>query len=594
MKKLLHKAVDIASGPGKIVSLPLSSVFERHYRAKRFARTLFVIDLVALAIIAISTAIILYFTVFRPPTILERVRVDANVAPTEVVSGDLSTLVIRYENSSEEDLRFARIQLTYPNHFSLQETPSDLTEIAPGVYDLGTIAAGSTGSIKLRGVMFGDVGGEQRFTSSLSFTYGPHNRTATKTSDHTFTPTRSTLVLKLTLPDQIVQGQLVRGQISYQNTGTFDLPQITVEPLWPESFVLVSTSVPLVNGQFILSSLAANQSGVIDFVGRLPNAEAAEFLFDPRFSFGEDLYKQDRLTHTVKLLPSQIKVTTNFTPVVVTPGGSTVVTINYEHVGELPIENLSIVIEANNQPLVKQEETVVLQSTTRVVPGDIGTTSMTLYFDKTLDSNTLTSLTNLFATFKTFVNYALVQDGLPPAEVSVLVSSDDLKITSPLILETFARYTSPQGDQIGRGSVPPTVGEETKYWVFMTVRGTSNDLENVQMEAELGSRVSFTGKQSISYGEHLSYEASENVITWSIGNLPATLSGDTVVSVAFEVALLPETSMVGTTPILLASPLISARDTWTGAFVTARGATITTDLPHDQLAAGLGEVVVTE
>ncbi len=593
MIHIFRKSLEIASQPGKLVSRPLQKIFHHHYAEKRFARTLFVVDIVVLVSIAVSVGLILAFTVFRPAKIVNLVHVDATVAPSDVVSGGLSTLIFRYENTSSEELRFARLNLGFPAHFEQTEAPADLTEVAPQTYDLGSIAPGANGSIKLSGVMFGDVGGDQVFQSTLSFVYGPNDRTATKFSEHVFHPSHSTLALELTLPDRVVQGQQAQGKITYKNTGTVDFPQIQIEPIWPEGFVLVSSSPALLaeGNSFILNGLQAGQEGTISFVGQMPPTESVDFIFNPSFTFGDDYYTQDRLTQNVKLLPSQIKTTTTFSPETITPGGTMVVTVAYEHIGELPINDLAININTLNQPLFQKPSYEVLQTVTAVQPGDIGSASITVRFNSSIDARTVSTYQQLSALVKTYVNYTLTQDDLPPAQISLLGASDSLNITSPVVLESFGRYASPQGDQLGRGPLPPLVGEETKYWVFMTIRGTTNDLENLKMDADLGPGVTFTGKQSVSYGESLNYNTTDHSITWTIGSLPPTLApGSQMVSVAFEVAITPTADMIGKTPTLLASPLVSARDTFTGTFVSARGSTITTNLPYDSMAAGLGVV----
>ncbi|MEK7105170.1 MAG: hypothetical protein AAB865_00585 [Patescibacteria group bacterium] len=591
MQHIFRKATHIATHPGRIVSHPLKKMYERHYKDKKFARTLFVVDILVLAAIATSVGLILAFTVFAPAKIVDQVHIDATVAPTIVVSGDLSTLVIRYENASGEALRFARLHLDFPAHFELKDTETSLEEIAPQTYNLDTLDPHESGSLKIHGVMFGDVGGEQKFTSTLTFQYGERDKSATKTSEHTFSPARSTLALQLILPERVVQGQQVEGKILYKNTGTVDFPEISVEPVWPKDFILIQSSPALTNGRFTLSALKALEEGEINFTGQLPPTETTEFVFHPSFSFGETRYKQDSLSQTVKLLPSQLKVATDYSADTITPGGSLTVTVNYEHVGELPLKNLTINLNTLNQPLFQKPSTIVGETITALGPGDTGSVTTTLRFNASIDPRAVTSYENLSAAIKTFVSYEIVQDGTASAPISLMTSSDALKITSPIILESFGRYTSPQGDQIGRGPLPPLVGEETKYWVFMTIERTTNKLETVKMEAELGPGVSFTGKQSISYGESLDYDASSNSVRWTIGTLPATLAPDSpVISVAFEVAITPSESMVGSTPTLLASPLVTARDTFTGAFVTARGVTITTNLPHDEMAAGFGVV----
>lgn len=588
MKNIVTKAIHIASHPGKLLSHPFKRIFERHYSGKKLARTLFTIDVAVLATIALAVGAILYLTIFRPAKIVDLVRVDATVAPTDIVSGGLSTLVIRFENDSQESLRHARLQLSYPAHFELKDVQSTFAEIAPQTYDLGSIEPGASGSIKLHGVMFGDVGGSQTFGSALSFVYGKLDKTATKTSEHTFSPSHSTLALQLVLPSALVAGQSVNGQINYKNTGDVDFPTIAITPEWPKDFSLTSSSPALVDGRFSLSALKAGEEGTITFTGTLPSETSVDFTFHPSFTFDKDSYTQDTLKQTVQLLPSQITVTTSFDSDTITPNSKANVTVTYEHTGSLPIENLSINLGTEKQALFAKNSYSMGQAIATLKPGEKGSLTLSIPLAATIGATTATNITD---TIKTIVSYSLPQENAPTANITVVGATNYLKVTSPVVLESFGRYTSPQGDQIGRGFLPPVVDEETSYWMFMTVRGTTNALENVKMDAKLGDGVVFTGKQSISYGESLNYDPTTNSVEWTIGKLPPTLgAGSQVVSVAFEVAITPTSSMIGKKPTLLASPLITAHDTFTGSFVTARGSSVTTDLPNDEMAKGLGVV----
>lgn len=581
--------LNIASQPGKLVTKPAHKIFHKHYRGKRFGRTLFVLDLIMLGLLIAAVSVILALTVFRPPTVAEQVKMDATVAPRDVVSGASSTLVIHYENQSDEELRHARLALSFPAHFLLQEVQTDLVEIGSNVYDLGTLAPGANGNVKLRGVMFGDVGGEQTFTSTLAFVYGEQNRSAQKTSTHTFQPVASTLALELRLPDRLVEGQMIQGTIVYKNTGEVDFPEITLEPEWPDGFRLTQSTPSLTDGVFSLSALKAGEEGSMQFIGSLPSAESARFVFLPRFSFGDTSYAQETLTHTVALLPSQLDVDASLSASVITPGQPITITLTYTHVGELPASHVTLRIDSEDALVgaieVDENDEPELAL---VTPGQSGSFTVTLPIGSRLDPGSLTTYENLQATIWSTATYTLPGDDAP---VRVSKSVTTLPVTSPVVLESFGRYASPQGDQLGRGPLPPLVGETTKYWVFLTVRGTTNELSGVRVEAELGPSVNFTGKQSVSYGNPVSFDAGENAVVWSAGSLSPTLApGSQVVSVAFEVAVTPIETMTGTTPTLVVSPLLTAQDAFTGAFVSARGATVTTNLPYDSMAAGFGVV----
>lgn len=583
---VLRTTIEIAHGPARLIIRPFHHLFERRYRARRFAKIWFVID-IGLLLIAISLiGWILSKTIFAPPTIEEQVRVGAVIAPSQVVSGASATLVFRYENTSKENLKHAQLELVFPAHFSLQAIESGQTEIGSQTYDLGEIAAGTSGSLKIRGIIFGDVGGEQIFTTTLRFVHGNENLPVTKTDSHVFRPVRSTLSLELILPERVVEGQIIAGQIKYKNTGEIDFPEIVIEPTWPDDFILLTSSPSMTDGKFRLRALQAGEEGTINFTGRLPVEPTVRFFFAPKFAFGDTFYTQETLEQNVQLLPSQLSVTASFQDAYLTPGTAAPLDIHVENVGKEKISDVRVIIKTTN-PFFQQQ--LLELNIGELAPGDASDGLAEFQLTRAVPADALSNFENLTAAVDVFVNYTLPDEIALP--VFLFVESLTSKLTTPFILQNAARYFMPDGDQIGRGPLPPTVGETTKYWVFLTIDGTTNSISDVKLEAELGRGVVFTGRQSVSHGEGLIYDASANTIRWTIDSLAPTLDPKTLaVNVAFEIALTPTEEMIGTAPTLLFAPFVTGRDDWTGAFVTARGSNFTTDLQNDAMAANLGNV----
>ena len=191
-----EKAVCLAAHPGRLAIFPLIRWFEKRYQGKyRFARLTFSFDLILVGI-AIGLGIVaLALAVYKPSTFADKIVFQADVAPHEVVSGAPSTLVIRYTNNTGEELRDAKLLLSFPAHFLLQDVKSESGLAHGRTTDLGTIPADGVGSVKVRGVMFGDVGGDQTFVSTLTFVHGEKNVPDAKTDTHVFRPVRSTLDL---------------------------------------------------------------------------------------------------------------------------------------------------------------------------------------------------------------------------------------------------------------------------------------------------------------------------------------------------------------------------------------------------------------
>jgi hypothetical protein len=121
----------------------------------------------------------------------------------------------------------------------------------------------------------------------------------------------------------------------------------------------------------------------------------------------------------------------------------------------------------------------------------------------------------------------------------------DLKLIADMSFNGGAYYTSPQGDQLGIGPLPPVVGLPTRYWVFWEVEG-SDDLKDVVVSANLPRGVTLTDQRAVLNGE-LAYQPDNQKITWKIAQLK---SADGPARLKFAVELVPSENQVGKSPIL--------------------------------------------
>lgn len=593
---ILGRTVCLSVHPGKMLLLPFIKWFDKRYRGIKFARLLFSFDLLLIGTLIGLGAAALFLGLIKPTTFEDKISFEATVAPREIVTGAPSTLVIRYTNGTDEELRNAKLALTYPDYFLLQELSveeihrsygTDTTYVAD--IDLGTIPVGATGSVRVRGVMFGDVGGEQSFTSTMTFVHGKDRDLAgKKVSVQTFSPTSSTLELTLTLPTRLVAYQEVAGTITYHNQGEIDLPVISIEPAWPNGFTFLSSPVSIVDGAFRLPAIAAGKSGTLAFVGYLGDVgEEVTFVFYPSFTFDSSRYRQETLTHMAPIIPPQIRVEQSVDHSTVRPGSSATYTVRYENIGEFEVTNLVLAIEADS-PFLTQD-VYAGEPIASVSPGASGEVEIRVPLRPSILQSETTDWDGLDLSSRATASYSL-GDG-SGQRVSSKSSVIFAPITTPVVFESFGRYATASGDQLGRGPLPPRVDIETKYWVFWHVDGTINELTHVVIEGTLGEGVAFTGRQSSSQDRGVEYDATTNAIRWTMDSIQPNLSPTSkIVGVAFELGLTPDLSMVGASPILLFDIRLTGTDARTGAFVTRNGSTVTTHLLGDLMADGKAEV----
>lgn len=155
-------------------------------------------------------------------------------------------------------------------------------------------------------------------------------------------------------------------------------------------------------------------------------------------------------------------------------------------------------------------------------------------------------------------------------------------------VESFARYYSPEGEQLGRGPLPPKVGEITKYQIVMSLPSQAYDWESLLVRARLGPHVRWTG--FVPEGaDAVHYDRATNTLEW---RLKAPRDAWQEAGVVFEIALLPEAEDANTEPVLIEEGTIEAVEMVGKTRYKGHVAPVTTVLSHDPLGQGKGSQVV--
>jgi hypothetical protein len=587
---VLGRAVCLSVHPGKMLLFPFLHWFEKRYQHRyKFARIMFAIDLILVGVVLTLALTAIFFAFFTPDRFEDDIHLSATVAPREIVAGAPSTLVIRYTNETDQELRNLRLSFTYPDHFLLQEIEHN-GEPADENITLDSLAVGENGSVRIRGVMFGEVGGEQTFLSEMAFVYGEEfDKAGRKGDTFTFSPASSTLSLELVLPEKVVSMQELEGMIRYSNTGEIDFPAISIEPTWPDAFSYLSADVTLSNNRFQLPAILAGESGEMTFGGFLGDVgDEALFMFAPFFSFETIEYQQTILEHVAEVIPPQLELNHSMDSSSLVPGSDMDVTITYTNTGETDVSDAVLGFESESVFLSEDAFTVDSDDYPKLAliePGMSGSVVVSAPLRSWISQSETDFYEALEISTRTTASY-VIEDG-SGQQIATRGSYVSAIVTTPIIFESFGRFTASSGDQLGRGPLPPRAGLETKYWVFWHISNTTNPIENLRIEGSLAENVSFTGRQTVSTGNALEYDASTGTVYWEAGAIDTTMSPiSKTVGVAFELGITPTEDQIGSEPTLLSNIFLSGTDATTGVFVSRYGSAISTHLPSDALASG--------
>lgn len=172
--------------------------------------------------------------------------------------------------------------------------------------------------------------------------------------------------------------------------------------------------------------------------------------------------------------------------------------------------------------------------------------------------------------------------GVPTARI--VGPSLTLEIAGELRMTSSARYFTPEGDQVGRGPLPPRVGQTTKYWVTWDAQNILRNVDRVTVQAALPDGVEWTERMTATDGEGPAFDVASRTVRWAIGKLERAMSA------SFELALIPSAEQVGSFVPLLGETKMQGVDDL-GIELTATVPAVTTELLGDERARGKGRVV---
>ena len=133
-----------------------------------------------------------------------------------------------------------------------------------------------------------------------------------------------------------------------------------------------------------------------------------------------------------------------------------------------------------------------------------------------------------------------------------------LKISSPAALASRLDYSS--------GSLPPQVGKSTIYKVTLSLSNSSNDFSNGVLTAfiPLGAGGFVSQSANLSEATKVDFDPTTGKLTWNVGALPAyTGKFSQSRNLEFNVRLIPSSSQVNDSVVLIKDITLMAKDTYT-------------------------------
>lgn len=548
-------------------------LLHKHYHKNyhgiyQHAKKLFFFDLALLLFTVLMLASTVFLWLWKP-SLTDLIDVSMSLGNERIKSGEEVHLTINYKNKSKFKLNDVSLALHLPDGFVIDRNKTSNNAFSDNSTfpSIKEIEPGATGQTEVYGWFWSEPNKEELLVANLS--YQPENNTGREQKLSSFISRMpdSVLIGKLTISTSTLPNTALKFTYTLTNSSDQEINNISVTNNWNAGVMNEKDTKNI--------SLRAGGSKIINGQLITPNKSGGfPFSITPQVLINNRLVPQTPATQELKIFAPQIISSARLldNSGYAEPGQVLPLEIRWENKSDSKLQNIALHLASNLQSVVDWKKTarennakpetdgIFFDSSSRTQlsngnPNSADTFSVKIY---------LLPNFNLSEIEKTNLEIYPILKGQASQAPDQQFSQEGSRARIPLATEVSfnveTRYYTPEGDQLGRGPLPPQVGKATKYWIFVKITNTTNAINETTFNTSLPSGVEFTGKQSTSIGPQINYNATNRAVSWKYSTLPA----NSQTGLYFEVSVTPSASQIGQNILLTNSLQFSATDEFTG------------------------------
>lgn len=532
----------------------------KYYKEHQFRHLHIWGDILFVFLILVLAATLFYLRHYQP---FSGVSLELK-SPTEVVSGQESDWEIYYH--ANKALTGNTLTVRWPDNFSITKTDfaGEYNQTTNTFY-LDDLEKGANGKIVVSARAFGSLNEKQLVSANFNCAECGVGFLNT----FSYEIKSSALAAELLLPEDIYSGAEFSASLKIRNNATVEMKDI--------SFIL-NDNWNIADGDLNITSLApGEEKEILWHLSNSLNPGVSKILLDVK-SRG---LTQVSINRDLDIKESSFKLSILSSQKVADRQGTVEYVLAYDNLSQEKLTNLSLNISGADSIHPVN------------LPSNWTTQANNLYIEEIAPQGSGRLVFSLkYNTKRTDVNQILVWDiqtayKINGESIKLNFKSEAIKIVSDTTVKAAVYYYSPQGDQLGVGPLPPTVGMATSYWLMVDLSNYGNKLSNFSLSFDMPSQVFLTGQRSVLNGD-FHYAAISNSVIWKLPELEASKSK---YSLGVEIALAPEDNDIGKVLTLINNLRYSATDEFTGQEISGTLNDLDTNLLKDPLAINKGVVV---
>lgn len=571
-----------------------------------------VITIIILAVLIGSSAV--GFFTFNRRTHFNEKGVSVTVeVPRNVASAGEATFTYVVTNDEAVSIRNVELSVSAPDGWTIKNSDPQPHDVNNTLWQLGTISARATRSVRVTGTLVGEVGTVKTFNAAVTYRPSNFNYDFTSRASGSITIGSSIVSLETTGPTEVTPNTAVIYTARFTNSSSDTLEGIRITATYPEGFTLTSSDPKPAQGNNVwaFNTITSGAGGDVKLSGSFSSetGSSQQLLFVAELKRGSHYEKQVENSLVVLLVASgltlKLSVDTGQPDRVAVPGQSLPYTISYSNDSDLDLENvvIAMTLEGGSFDVTSFSDDfgrklhdgkvtwdkAVVPSLASVKPRDAGTIRATVKIVK----QPVSSKDSGGPLIRAHATASLGEEkAVNGTTATVTTERVTIKIVSKATLSVDPRYFGDDGEQLGSGPLPPVAGKTTSYRVSWFLGNTTNELKEVKVQTRVPRAVYWTGRKTITSAGDIAFDATSRTITWTLNRLPAGVGQEaSTISASFELSLTPSSEQVGSLVTLLETSTFSASDSFTGTTLTVTAPEQTTELPNDPKGVGKGVVV---
>ena len=561
---------------------------------------------VALAMLAGSL-----FFFFWKPGLTDQIDLSISLGEARIKSGEEVRLTINYTNRSKYNLQSVSLGLRLPDGFVINrdKTAKKIFSDESILSSITSIAPGASGQTEIYGSFWDEQNKDIRFVANLS--YQPENnpdaRSGLRPERRKNNREQKLASLIANISDSVLVGELFMATstlpnfplnftYTLKNSGAQTIRHVSVASNWPgaivdedatANFSLSPNETKIITGAIATPKKSGDYSFSLTPTVLINNTAIAQFTSARQFKiFAPEIISSAKLSRHLNYAE---------------PGQNFPINISWENKSDFKLQNMILRLTASLPGIVDWKKTAKENGAKTEENG--------LFFDSKSRTNLADgnpgSADNFGVTIYLLPNFNFSETENANLEIYPIVSGQIAQLSGqefsqegsrlrvPLATavsfnEISARYYTSEGDQLGRGPLPPQVGKTTKYWVVVNIANTSNALNEAVLNGSLPAWVEFTGKQSVTIGSPITFNPASRAISWKHNSIPAYSQ----TGLYFEVSITPQSSQAGQNLTLVNSPNFFATDNFTNKKFNLSQSLINNVLPSGDSGRAFGAQVI--